>query len=243
MTMACVVSLAVPLLLASIRTTPPSMPAVPDSVLAEPRVDWNAAAIPPEIAGRLHWSAGRVPRFPEEDKRLTDPRKWPRTKVIAGVSCQLRIVEWLDHFRTVSSFAKVRRDSWYWLFYEANPGEWLSRRGPAYEWRSNGSLHLRSWTDRDSQRIVVQTYEYYKSGGLFIYLYQNDREGGAGSGSKGPWEQVEEVFARNGALIALRYVRSDGAKLTTSAYRYLGREVDSREFSGLRLALSLGAER
>ncbi len=56
--------------------------AVPDSILANPTVDWRLSDLSSMIGDRVHLTADRVPPFPQEDPRLMDSRKWPRVTVI-----------------------------------------------------------------------------------------------------------------------------------------------------------------
>ena len=188
----------------------------PDSTLTTPRVEWKLATLSPEARKSIHVSAKDVPSFPNEDPRLRDPKAWPTTTRIGGAICSLRV-----------GGGPVGLHS---LYYQSAPWKGLqSKRGPYYFWRSLGSgewLTERSWVVRDSRQTHIDTYQYYHTGELIRYqrtrssgqpllFFQHRRS-----------EGLDEVFARNGCLVASAYW-VDG-KLV-GCY-YLGGQVGYQEY-------------
>ena len=203
-----------------------------DSTLTAPHPEWNLSTLSPVIARRIHLSADRVPAFPGEDLRLRNPKRWPKTMVIEGVVCALRVQELGgDYVKNVRSLDDVKHGNGYGLSYEAAPWKgWKSRRGPSYYWTSDGWLHERSWRTPDSHRSITHNYQYYRSGELLRYSHRNDSSNPGATDSDRSYEWFDEIFARSGHLVACGYAKMGRAGGRTFAFYFLGKEVGYREF-------------
>jgi hypothetical protein len=119
----------------------------------------------------------------------------------------------------------------YSLHYESFPERgWKSRRGPAYYWTADGWLRERSWRAPDPFRAISDIYQYFKSGELLRYGHRNDPLDPKKPGPQGPYEWFDEIFARDGSLIACGYSKMDGAGRRVLACYVLGMEIGYREF-------------
>ena len=200
-----------------------------------PCVDWNLAALSPVIRERIHVSARSVPPFPNEDPRLRDPHAWETTTRIGWGVCSLRVVECgPDWFKQVRSLGEVSAGNGYCLYYEGAPWTgWGARRGPFYCWSSRGSerwLSERSWEAGDSIRSIKETYQYYPSGELRRHESRNESIYAGGLGAQGPYEWFDEVFAREGCLVACAYAKKDSTRASVASCYFLGKQVAYREF-------------
>ena len=225
---------AVLLLLAAQSTVGAERPAhntpdvtVSDSVLENPRAHWRISRLPPEVRRRIHLTASRVPAFPHEDPRLMDPRKWPKTMVIGGEKLPLTI--WYtdsDYWQSARSMDEVKTGSVYTLRYGRG-------RGPVYSWVGNGALAERSWRRGGNLPPEHHLYLYYPSGELLRFEYQSNVYGRQTDPTR-PAHSIEEVFARNGALIGFGHVTRRGGKGKESFIGYwLGEAIDHRKFHDL----------
>jgi len=234
------IALTIVLLAIPRPSSPQGMRQISDSTLSAPCADWNGTRLAPEVTGRIHKRSNDVPPFPNEDPHLRDPGAWPSTTRFGGAQCSLRVEElgggWV---RKVRSLKEVRPKNGVCLYYECAPWKgWGSRRGPFYCWYSDGSerwLKERSWKAPDSLRSVTDTYQYYRSGELYRRESRNDSAHPEHFDPQGPYEWFDEVFERNGRLVACGYSKMDGAGAQTMACYYLGKQVGYREF-GDRMA-------
>lgn len=203
-----------------------SATAVPDSVLANPTVDWRLSDLSSTIRDRVHLTAGQVPPFPHEDPKLMDSRKWPGVTVIGGERCSLRVQAGeYDAIWFVRSLDEVKPGAGYSLFYTSMPNDfWKSRRGPTYCWRGNGTLLERYWKGGDSTRAVSREYMYYPSGELFRFISRSDGYD-LRTESRSSFEAFEESFARSGTLIGFGYGSGGGKTKGVSVGYWMGEDV------------------
>src|SRR5262245_22374536 len=81
--------------------------------LATDAVDWTLAGLPRVLSSRIHLNATQVPAFPGSPK-LRDAAAWPKTMVIGGAICSLRINGWAgDYGYSASSLKKLRAGDGY----------------------------------------------------------------------------------------------------------------------------------
>jgi hypothetical protein len=146
-----------------------SRPLLPDSILVNPPANWRLSSLRPEIRRWVHLVVSKVPRFPHEDLRLRDPRKWPKVMFIGG-EMLWRNIEYREYdiFREVRSVNDVPPGSDYTLCY--GKGD----RGPAYTW-SRSTLVERSWRGDGKQHPATYLYIYYASGELTEAMDTTDR--------------------------------------------------------------------
>lgn len=105
----------------------------------------------------------------------------------------------------VGALREVKPGAYFSLFYSRRPNDfWSTRLGPTYCWRGDGTLTERYWKDADA----VCDYLYYKTGQLFRYNGQG----------------LEEIFARDGSLIACHY---------GGVYYWLGNETSRSDYQRL----------
>ena len=144
-----------------------SSPPLHDSILVNPRANWRLSSLRPEIRHRVHVTASKVPRFPHEDPRLKDPRKWPEVMLIGGEMLR-RKIEYLDvdYSQEVRSMNDVPLGSDYTLRYG-------NGRGPVYTW-SRGTLVERSWRGGGKLPPATSLYIYYSSGELMRFEYRSN---------------------------------------------------------------------
>lgn len=208
-----------------------------DSVMDAPHISWRISELVPAIASRIHITADRVPAFPREKRELRDARKWPKTTVIGGLRCILRVQELGgDYIADLKSLDQLRPGAAYGLHYEvAGWTGWKASRGPSYYWRSDGRLYERSWRSPDTTRSITDTYQYYTSGELLRHSHRNDSLTPGVPDPQGPYEWFDEVFARNGDLVACGYSKMDGAGARTLAFYVLGKGVGYDEFQSAKV--------
>ena len=174
-----------------------------DSILARPKVRWRRADLDPQLRSRIHLSADEVPRFPEDDPKLMDPRNWPASKKIEGALCSLTVYV-MDG--TGSTWTRSIADSVtgvvFYLYYTDADTEFRShetrRLGPFYDWL-RGRLKQRSWTTGRGNHSRVRSYWPYPSGELFTFIEYEKKYNAQGHEISMKW--IEEVFARDGTLI------------------------------------------
>ncbi len=206
-----------------------------DSILAGPGIRWSTSDVSRTIRRRVHLSASRVPRFPQEDPSFMDPSKWPTVKVIEGVACSLRIATGQhDAIWFVRSLKDVKPGANYTLFYSGVQDEsWrFDHRGPTYCWRGDGTLIERYWSSEGVRGYETWEYMYYRSGELFRFT---DRRGGHDlqTDSRNPLEWLDEVFARGGTLIGFGYWRRGRGEKSLSVGYWLAKEMAPQEFHRL----------
>lgn len=133
--------------------------------------------------------------------------------------CSLRVETGeSDTFWYVESLSEVKPGARFSLFYTGVPQDYRrARRGPTYSWRGDGTLADRYWKDEKRN----PEYMYYRSGRLFRYI-----SGGPVAGL----ESLDELFARNGMLIACHFDSGRGQE-----YWWAGRRVESEEYYGWAL--------
>lgn len=213
-----------------------SRPLLPDSILVSPRANWRLPSLQPEIRRRIHLTATKVPRFPHEDPRLMDPRKWSKVTFIGGAMLW-RKIEYLEHdlVREASSMNGVPPGFCYTLRYGDD-------RGPMYTWSTSGALAERFWSGGGRHSPETFAYIYYPSGELMLFRYRSNGYNRQTDQRK-PGECLEEVFARNGTLLGCGYVARCGSDKQAFLGYWLGEEVSYRELQEMEFQVKRSAYR
>ncbi len=219
----------------SLQTLPDTIDcAKVEVILTSPRVQWTMTDLPKEVRARASLTASQVPPFPHDDPRLMNPRNWPATMNIAGVTCSLTIEAFeYDASRIVRSLDDVKPKERIGLSYSAVSGSGPGARrgpsrGPSYWWTPDGNLVERAWTYGSVLRGDHCIYQYYSSGDLFAY------EDGRHAEVLWLWsshERFEEIFARNGTLIACQFASSSWSGPERIHSYWLGRGIDLDGYS------------
>ena len=173
-----------------------------DFILAGPKVRWQRAELAPGLSSRIHLNAAEVPRFPHDDPKLMDPRNWPGSMTVEGVLCSLTVHAYNGRqstwSRSIEDSGAVVFDMYYTDVGTDFHSDYVRRRGPSYGWLK-GRLRERSWVKGRGSHSRIRSYWPYPSGELFTFM-EFDKKYDA-NGNEVSIEWIEEVFARNGALI------------------------------------------
>jgi len=199
-------------------------------MLSHAAVEWNRTALAPAIRDKVHFTVKEVPRFPHEDPKLMNPGSWPSITFIRSVPCFLKIETGAGDVRwTAKSLNQVKPGAYLSLFYESGPwGGRHSRSGPTYCWRGKRLLQ-RYWTEPRGRGHETHDYMYYDTGHLFRYSHRvTDFD--PRKGPRGPFELLEEIFARDGTMLGCGYAARVGSAPSSFVGYWLGGEVTGGEF-------------
>jgi hypothetical protein len=189
---------------------------------------WIADSLHPEVRGRVHLDASRVPRFPHENPSLSDPHKWPAETVVEGKPCRLKIEagEYDVVGIPLKSVDEVGPGQSLTLSYAPVRASRSDRCGPVYIWSPSRQLRERYWAEPDPDYWISFAYSYYGSGELYRYSYRKSHWGKSGA----PFQWFTEYFERDGELAGVGYSRLDGdGKRALALYRY-GQPVSYEDF-------------
>jgi len=192
-----------------------------DPSVVDNRIDWNLVDLPLPVRARIHIRAESLPPFPMADSLLRNPRGWPATRDFGGVICSLRVMAGTDGIRTIRSLADVRRsDWWHSLKYRDHAGRAV---GPSYSWNRDGSVSERAWYGRGHDREVFSITTYRRSGE--VYMHETSSRI-----ADGPYERIQEFFARDGRLLGFACTLSDSGGARTHLWYWAGEQVNRRDY-------------
>jgi hypothetical protein len=115
------------------------------------------------------------------------------------------------------------------LFYE--PGPWGGGRshcGPTYCWRGK-RLVERYWSEAKGRGHETRDYTYYPTGQLFRYSHR-ETDYDPRKATRGPFELLEEFFARDGTMLGCGYAARVGSAPSSFVGYWLGTEVSGGAF-------------